>query len=119
MWAIGADMDYAMEKAAHMALTTLCSQNLPTTVGTPISLYLIQNCPDPEWKARMTSNIYQVHHHSGLTYMARYAQHLFQLQHDTQRIVAAQQCHLGSYAKEVTDLNQEMSRIAQENGVVC
>jgi NADPH-dependent ferric siderophore reductase len=25
MWAIGADMDDAMEKAAHMALTALCS----------------------------------------------------------------------------------------------
>jgi myosin heavy subunit len=25
MWAIGANMDDAMEKAAHMALTALCS----------------------------------------------------------------------------------------------
>jgi hypothetical protein len=40
-WAIGADMDDAMEKAAHMALTTLCSQNLVATVGTSISLYPI------------------------------------------------------------------------------
>jgi hypothetical protein len=41
MWAIGADMSNAMEKAAHMALTTLCSQNLHATAGTSISLYLI------------------------------------------------------------------------------
>jgi hypothetical protein len=41
-WAIGADMDDAMEKAAHMALTALCSQNLAATVGTPISLYPIK-----------------------------------------------------------------------------
>jgi hypothetical protein len=40
-WAIGADMSNAMEKAAHMALTTLCSQNLHATAGTSISLYLI------------------------------------------------------------------------------
>jgi hypothetical protein len=40
-WAIGADMDDAMEKATHMALTALCSQNLAATVGTPISLYPI------------------------------------------------------------------------------
>jgi chromosome segregation ATPase len=40
------------------------------------------------------------------------------MQHDTQRIVAAQQCRLGRYAKEATDLNQEISRMAQENGVV-
>jgi hypothetical protein len=38
---IGADMSDAMEKAAHMALTTLCSQNLPTTASMPISLYPI------------------------------------------------------------------------------
>jgi hypothetical protein len=38
MWAIGANMDDAMEKAAHMVLTALSSQNLAATVGTPISL---------------------------------------------------------------------------------
>jgi hypothetical protein len=36
---IGNDMDNVMEKAAHVALTALCSQRLPDTVGTPISLY--------------------------------------------------------------------------------
>jgi hypothetical protein len=40
-WAIRADMDDAMEKAAHMVLTTLFSQNPPATAGTPISLYPI------------------------------------------------------------------------------
>jgi hypothetical protein len=52
-WAIGADMDDAMEKAAHMSLTALCSQNLAATAGMPISLYPIQDRSDPEWKARM------------------------------------------------------------------
>jgi hypothetical protein len=33
------DMDNAMEKAAHLALTALCLQRLPDTAGTPISLY--------------------------------------------------------------------------------
>jgi hypothetical protein len=41
MSAIGANMDDATEKAAHMALTALCSQNLAATAGTPISLYPI------------------------------------------------------------------------------
>jgi hypothetical protein len=90
MWAIGADMDDAMEKAAHMALTTLCSQNLATTAGTPISLYPIQDLSNLEWKAHMdeVGNVFQVHYHSGWAYMTGYAQHLFQLQHDTQRIIA-------------------------------
>jgi hypothetical protein len=52
-WAIGADMDDAMEKAAYMALTTLCSQNLAATAGTPISLYPIQDRSKPEWTACM------------------------------------------------------------------
>jgi hypothetical protein len=83
-------MDDAMEKAAHMALTALCSQNLPATTGTPISLYLIQDRSDPEWKARMdeASSVFQVHYHDGWVYMVSYAQHLFQLQHNTQRIIA-------------------------------
>jgi hypothetical protein len=79
VWAIGADMDDAMEKAAHMALTALCLQNLPATTCTPILMYPIQDRFDSEWKARMdeASNIYWVHHHSGWTYMTRYAHHLF------------------------------------------
>jgi hypothetical protein len=40
-WVIGADMDDAMEKAVHMALTALCSQKLAATASTPISLYPI------------------------------------------------------------------------------
>jgi hypothetical protein len=50
--------------------------------------------------------------------MAGYAQHLFQLQHDIQRIVAEQRCRLVGYAKEVKDLTQEISHKAQEVGVV-
>jgi hypothetical protein len=41
MWDIGANMANTMEKAAHLVLTALCSQNLAATAGTPISLYPI------------------------------------------------------------------------------
>jgi hypothetical protein len=37
-WVIGNIMDDAMEKATHVTLTALCSQRLPNTAGTPISL---------------------------------------------------------------------------------
>jgi hypothetical protein len=50
--------------------------------------------------------------------MAGYAQHLLQPQHDTQRIVIEQRCHLVGYAKEVKGLTKEISRKAQEVGVV-
>jgi hypothetical protein len=93
---------------------------LAATAGTPISLYPIQDRFDPEWKAPtdVVGYAFQVHYHSGWTYMAGYAQHLFQLQHDTQRIVAEQRCRLVGYAKEFKDLTQDISRKAQENGVV-
>jgi hypothetical protein len=38
--------------------------------------------------------------------MAGYAQHLFELQHYTQCIIAEQWCRLVGYAKEVKDLTQ-------------
>jgi hypothetical protein len=63
-------------------------------------------------------NVFQIHYHSGWAYMAGYAQHLFQLQHDTQSIVAEQRCRLVDYAKEVQGLIQEITCMAQENGVV-
>jgi hypothetical protein len=53
-WVVRNDMDDAMEKAAHVPLTALCSQNLPATTGTPISLYLIQDHSDQSGRhARM------------------------------------------------------------------
>jgi hypothetical protein len=99
-WAIEADMDDAMEKAAHMVLTTLCLQNMAAIAGTPISMYPIEDHSDLEWKARMDElgNVLQVHYHSGWAYMAGYAQHLFQLQFDTQRSVVEQRCRLVGYA---------------------
>jgi hypothetical protein len=53
-------MDDAIEKAAHMALTAPCSQNLPIVVGMPISLYPILDRSDPEWSTHMDegSNLY-------------------------------------------------------------
>jgi chromosome segregation ATPase len=50
--------------------------------------------------------------------MVGYAQHLFQLQHDTQCIVVEQQYRLVGYAKEVKGLTLEISRKAQEVGAV-
>jgi hypothetical protein len=68
-------MDDAMEKAAHVALTVLCSQCLPDTTGTLISPYSIQDYSDLEWRARIDKawNDFQDHYHGGWVYMARYA----------------------------------------------
>jgi hypothetical protein len=57
-------------------------------------------------------NVFQVHYHIGWAYMTGYAYHLFQLQHDPQRIIMEQRCRLVGYAKEVNGLTQEISRKA-------
>jgi hypothetical protein len=75
MWVIRNDIDDAMEKTAHAALTALCSQRPPDTVDTPISLYPIQDRSDPEWTTHIDEacNIFQDHYHAGWAYMMRYA----------------------------------------------
>jgi hypothetical protein len=109
-WLIRSDMDDAMEKAAHLALTTLCSKRLLDTADMPILLYLIQDRSNPEWMTHMAMacNVFQDHYHAGWAYMVRYAQHMFQLLHDTQRIIVEQCCRLSSYASEVKSLEQEI-----------
>jgi hypothetical protein len=74
-------MSDAMEMAAHVAFTALCSQNLAAIAGMPISLYPIQDRSDQEWRAHIdeADNFHRVHHHSGWAYMSHYAQYLFQL----------------------------------------
>jgi hypothetical protein len=106
-WVIGNDIDDTMEKATHVALTAMCSQRLPDTAGTPISLYL-------EWMAGMDEacNVFQDHYHAGWAYMARYAQH------DTQHIIARHHRHLGTYASEVKSLEQEIKCMAQEHSAL-
>jgi hypothetical protein len=80
-WVIRNDMDDSMEKATHVVLIALCSQNLSDIAGIPILLYPVEDHSDPEWKARIDEacNIFQDHYHGCCVYMARYAQHLFQL----------------------------------------
>jgi hypothetical protein len=46
--------------------------------------------------------------------MVGYARHLFQLHHDTQRIIAEHRCQLVSHAKEVKGLTQEVGVMRQQ-----
>jgi hypothetical protein len=39
---IGGDLDKAVERMAHLALTAMCEQHLPDTVGLAITLYPIR-----------------------------------------------------------------------------
>jgi hypothetical protein len=118
-WAIGADMDDAMEKVAHIALIALCSQNLVVTAGTPISVYPIQDRSDPEWKVRMDEVAMSFRFIStvvGRTWLDMpsicfsCSMTLSASSHSSDDVLLTMQ--------EVKGLTQEISRKAQEVGVV-
>jgi hypothetical protein len=47
---ISSELNDAVEKMAHVALTSLCECSLATTVDMPILLFQIQDQEDPMWQ---------------------------------------------------------------------
>jgi hypothetical protein len=86
---IGVKLDETIEQMAQVALTSLCETRLADTVMMPITLFPIRNQEDPVWKQRLeaVSNHEGPHFHVGMAALARYAQHLFNLQASTGRTV--------------------------------
>jgi hypothetical protein len=88
-----------VELMAHMALTSLYEDRLATTAALPIALLPIRNHENPVWQQRLeaASNLKGPHFHVGMTSLAKYAQHLFNLQHNTSRTARQQHTHLTAY----------------------
>jgi hypothetical protein len=84
---IDSEPNTSVELMAHMALTSLCEDRLTATATLPITLLLIQNQENPIWQQRLeaVSNLKGPHFHTGMTSLARYAEYLFNLQHNTTR----------------------------------
>jgi hypothetical protein len=84
---IDSEPDTSVELMAHMALTSLCEDCLTATATLPITLLLIQNQENPIWQQRLeaVSNLKGPRFHTGMTSLARYAEYLFNLQHNTTR----------------------------------
>jgi hypothetical protein len=84
---IGSEPDTGVEMMAHIALTSLCKDCLTATTALPIVLLPIQDQENPIWQQRLTAvfNLEGPHFHAGMTSLARYAQYLFNLQHNTAR----------------------------------
>jgi hypothetical protein len=85
---IGSEPDTSVEMMAHIALTSLCEDCLAATAALPIALLPIQNQENPIWKQRLeaVSDLKGPHFHTGMTWLARYAHYLFNLQHNSARI---------------------------------
>jgi hypothetical protein len=88
--------------------TSLCESRLTDTAAMPIALFLIHNQEDPVWKQHLdaVSNPEGPHFHIGISPLARYAQHMFNLQASTARTVIQQHLHSGSLGQHVEELSR-------------
>jgi hypothetical protein len=58
------------------------------------------------------------HFHTGMTSLARYAQYLFNLQHNTTRTGMQQRTHLIEYEESATAATSEIERLRHENAIL-
>jgi hypothetical protein len=105
---IGVELDETIVQTAQVALTSLCESRLTDTTVMPIALFPIRNQEDPVWKQRLeaVSNLEGPHFHTGMAVLARYAQHMFNLQASTGRTVIWQRLHSGSLEQHVEELRR-------------
>jgi hypothetical protein len=118
---IGSEPDTGVEMMAHIALTSLCEDRLVATTTVPITLPPIQNQENPVWQQCLEamSDLKGPHFHTEMTSMAKYAQYLFNLQHNTARIGRQQRMHLMAYEESATATSHEIERLRHENAILC
>jgi hypothetical protein len=78
---IGNEVDDAVEKMAHVALTFLFECSLAATADTLIALFPIQNQDEPEWHQRHEAvcDLTSPNFSAGSALLAKYARYLFNL----------------------------------------
>jgi hypothetical protein len=117
---IGRGPDTSIELIAHMALNSLCEDRLTATAALPIVLLPIQNQENHVWQQRLEamSNHKGPHFHTGMTSLARYAQYLFNLQHNTARTGMQQRTRLMAYKESATTTTREIEMLRHENAII-
>jgi hypothetical protein len=117
---IGSEPDTGVEMIAHIALTSLCEDRLAATTALPIVLLLIQNQENPIWQQCLeaVSDHKGPHFHAGMTSLAKYAQYLFNLQHNTARIARQQRTRLIAYEESATTIAHEIEMLRHENAIL-
>jgi hypothetical protein len=80
----------------------------------------IQNQENPVWQQRLeaVSNLKGPHFHAAKTSLVRYAQYLFNLQHNTTRTGMQQHVHLTAYEEHTTNTSRELERLRHEDAVL-
>jgi hypothetical protein len=117
---IDSEPDTGVQLMAHIALTSLCDDHLAATAALPIALLPIQDQENPVWQQRLeaVSNLKGPHFHVGMTSLTRYAQYLFNLQHNTARAGMQQRTRLTAYKESVTAATHEIERLRHENAIL-
>jgi hypothetical protein len=64
------------------------------------------------------SNLKGPHFHAKMTSLARYAQYLFNLQHNTAKTGMQQRMHLTVYKESATAATHEIERLRHENAIL-
>jgi hypothetical protein len=64
------------------------------------------------------SDLKGTHFHAGMTSLARYAQYLFNLQHNTARTGIQHRTHLMAYKESATATTGEIERLRHENAIL-
>jgi hypothetical protein len=111
---IGVELDETVDQTAQVALTYLCESCLANTAAMPIALFPIHNQEDHMSKQRLEvmSNPEGPHFHVGMAALARYAQHMFNLQASPGRTVIRQRLHSGS-------IEQHIEELRRANAILC
>jgi len=117
---VGSEIDDAVEKMAHVALTALCEHSLAATAAMPIALFPIPDQEDPEWQQRLeaVSDLESPRFSAGWAAMAKYARYLFILQHNTGRTVVEQRMRMNAYEEQATVMSREMEKLRHENAIL-
>jgi hypothetical protein len=117
---IGSEPDIGVEMIAHISLTSLCEDHLTATTALPIALLPIWDRENPVWQQRSiaVSDLKGPHFHAGMTLLARYAQYLFNLQHNTARTGMQQRTCLTAYKESATAATCKIERLRHENAIL-
>jgi hypothetical protein len=117
---ICSEPDTSIELMVHMALTSLCEDHLAATAALPIALLLIRNQENPVWQQclEVVSNLKGPHFHVRMTSLVRYAQYLFNLQHNTAKTGMQQRTRLTAYKESATATTREIERLRHENAIL-
>jgi predicted RNase H-like nuclease (RuvC/YqgF family) len=90
------------------------------TTTLPIALLLIRDQENPVWQQCLAavSDLKGPHFHVGMTSLARYAQYMFNMQHNTARTDMQQRTRLMAYKESATAATGEIERLRHENAIL-